>query len=171
MKHHTTKYNNNLHYLFETEVLYQSDKSIVAFTPFGVNLESYRGKFKTSTNMLMFFFNNRTHNIFIHWNKDWSPRMHYVNIASKANWNDDRITAIDMDLDLIRFSGTDEVVLDDEDEFLNHSKLYKYPKDLIEICWKEVDILRNEMILREGLWGDEIFNWRPGKSLPHFCTT
>ena len=168
MNHHTTKYDNSLHYLFETEVLYQSERTLVAFTPCGVFLESYRGKFKLRSNILMFFFKDHNYNVHIHWNQDWSPRMHYVNIASKASWDDKKITAIDLDLDLIRFSGADEVILDDEDEFLEHSKLYKYPKDLIEMCWKEIDTLRNEMFLRQGLWSDEIFNWRPGKSLSDF---
>jgi len=166
MIHHTTKYDNSLHYLFETELLYQSKKTLVVFTPSGVSLESYRGKLKAQSNMLMFYFRDHLFNVHIHWNQDWSPKMHYVNIASHAKWSDKKISAIDLDLDLIRFSGTDEIILDDEDEFLAHSTLYNYPKDLIQKCWNEVDILRQEMTLRQGLWCDDIFDWRPGKPLP-----
>ncbi len=168
MIHHTTKYDNSLHYLFETEVIYQSENTLVVFTPCEVSLESYRGKLISKSNVLMFYYRDQNYNVHIHWDKDWSARMHYVNIASKASWNDKKISAIDLDLDLIRFSGTDEIILDDEDEFWEHNTLYKYPEDLKHMCLKEVDILQNEMKLQKGIWGDDIFKWRPGKSLPDF---
>ncbi len=156
------------HYLFETEVIYQSENTLVIFSPCGVSLDSYRGKVISESNILLFYYREQNYNVHIHWNQDWSPKMHYVNIASKANWDDGKISAIDLDLDLIRFFGSDEIILDDEDEFLENSTLYKYPEDLKTICLKEVDKLRKNLKLRQGLWSDEIFKWRPGKSLPIF---
>jgi uncharacterized protein len=55
----------------------------------------------------------------------------YVNIQSPAVWADDRVTTVDVDLDVIRFhDGRVEVV--DRDEFELHQRRYAYPEDLIE---------------------------------------
>jgi uncharacterized protein len=56
----------------------------------------------------------------------------YVDIATPAVWPAaDHVTAVDLDLDVIRF-GNGDVVLEDEDEFEEHRLLYSYPDDLIE---------------------------------------
>ncbi|MBB6480023.1 DUF402 domain-containing protein [Spirochaeta isovalerica] len=168
MIHHTTKFNSDIHYRFETEIIYESDSTLVVYTPSDTPLKSYRGAFNTHTHILMFYFRDRYHNIHIHWNPDWTPRMHYVNIASKADWDSERVSAIDLDLDLIRFYNSDEIILDDEDEFEENSSRYSYPADLIERCRDEARIIRKDMSSRKGIWSDDIFSWRPGVSLPEY---
>lgn len=55
----------------------------------------------------------------------------YVNINTPALWDGDRVTAIDTDLDVVRFTdGRTEVV--DRDEFVVHQLQYGYPADVIE---------------------------------------
>ncbi|MBN2657305.1 MAG: DUF402 domain-containing protein [Spirochaetales bacterium] len=166
MIHHTTKYNSGTHYRFETRKIYESEKILAVYTPCDTPLKSYRGEFNTHTHILMFYFRDRLHNIHIHWNPDWSPRMHYVNIASEADWNGEQVSAIDLDLDLIRFFGSEEIILDDEEEFEENSSRYSYPPDLIVRCRREADQVREEMGTRLGIWSDEIFSWRPGEKLP-----
>jgi len=54
----------------------------------------------------------------------------YVNIDTPAVWEDARISVVDLDLDVIRFSdGRVEVV--DEDEFALHQQRFGYPPELI----------------------------------------
>lgn len=165
MIHHTTKYNSDIHYCFETELIYESENTLAVYTPSDTPLKSYRGEFNTHTHILMFYFRDRLHNIHIHWNPDWTPRMHYVNIASKADWNKEKVSAIDLDLDLIRFFNSDEIILDDEDEFEENSGRYCYPADLIDRCRTEAVNIRTKMSSRRGIWSDEIFKWRPGEGI------
>ena len=68
----------------------------------------------------------------------WSPLWNdaddievYVDIATPAQWNGETVTMIDLDLDVVRFRDG-RVLIDDEDEFLEHQVAYGYPPDLIE---------------------------------------
>lgn len=63
----------------------------------------------------------------------WDHPQHpvYVNIGTPPEWHGDRVTQIDLDLDVIRRpDGGVEVV--DEDEFLDHQVRYEYPLELVE---------------------------------------
>jgi uncharacterized protein len=54
----------------------------------------------------------------------------YVNMQTPAVWDGDRLTTVDIDLDVIRFTdGRVEVV--DRDEFELHQVRYGYPQDLV----------------------------------------
>src|SRR4029453_16243992 len=54
----------------------------------------------------------------------------YVNIQTPAVWDGDRVTTVDLDLDIVRFTdGRLEIV--DRDEFELHQGLYGYPEDLV----------------------------------------
>jgi uncharacterized protein len=54
----------------------------------------------------------------------------YVNIQTPAVWHGDRVTTVDLDLDIVRFNdGRLEIV--DRDEFELHQGLYGYPEDLV----------------------------------------
>jgi protein associated with RNAse G/E len=55
----------------------------------------------------------------------------YCDIATVPHWADEtEITAIDLDLDVIR-RRTGEVILVDEDEFAAHQVKYDYPADVV----------------------------------------
>ncbi|MCP4966692.1 MAG: DUF402 domain-containing protein [bacterium] len=63
----------------------------------------------------------------------WDHPLHsvYVNIGTPPVWHGDRMTQIDLDLDVVRtVDGTVEVL--DEDEFADHQVRYGYPQDLID---------------------------------------
>ena len=54
----------------------------------------------------------------------------YVNIGTPSVWDGDRVTQIDLDLDVVRKTdGTIEVL--DEDEFADHQLQYFYPPHII----------------------------------------
>ncbi len=62
----------------------------------------------------------------------WDNPRHsvYVNIGTPPEWHGDRVTQVDLDLDVIRRpDGTVETV--DEDEFLDHQVRFAYPQELI----------------------------------------
>lgn len=54
----------------------------------------------------------------------------YVNIGTPPAWEGDRVTQVDLDLDVVRnLDGTVEIL--DEDEFADHQVRFEYPQDLI----------------------------------------
>lgn len=54
----------------------------------------------------------------------------YVNVQTPATWDGDRLVAVDLDLDVVRFrDGRVETV--DRDEFDLHRRRYGYPADLV----------------------------------------
>lgn len=64
-----------------------------------------------------------------YWDHPWHEV--YVNIGTPPEWIGDRVTQIDLDLDVVRLvDGTVDVI--DEDEFLVHQVEYGYPAELIE---------------------------------------
>ena len=83
----------------------------------------------------------------------------YVNITTPVDWDGDRLTSIDLDLDVIRrLDGTVEIL--DEDEFLTHSVRYEYPPALVGSARRAAERAR-EALLRD----DEPFGRAPSKWL------
>jgi protein associated with RNAse G/E len=64
------------------------------------------------------------------WRIDHPTTPLYVNINTPAEWFDDRVTWIDLDLDVVRTSDGQTAVID-RDEFERHSATFGYPNDLI----------------------------------------
>ena len=54
----------------------------------------------------------------------------YVDIITPAAWNSNRVTMIDLDLDVVRLADG-RVVIADEDEFAAHQLAYAYPPAVI----------------------------------------
>ncbi len=160
--HHTTKYDGSLHYRFPARVAHREDDVLVVYRGPGVELESYRGAMVSDRRMLIFFYAHRYHNVVISWDADWTPHMHYVNIASPAEWDEERVTAIDLDLDVVRPARDGVVYVDDEEEFETHIDLFSYPEALVSTCRSELSAVVKEMSDRTGLYSDEVFDWRPG---------
>ena len=163
--HHTTKYDGSLHYQFDAEIVESSENAIVIYRGTGVKVRSYRGELLSETQLVVFFYGDRYHNVVIVWNSDWTPKMHYVNIALPARWNGERVSAVDMDLDIVRKASTGEMFVDDEDEFAQHIDKFGYSDDLIEKCRSEVTRIQGAMKGRQGIFSDEIFRWRPGAAI------
>ena len=67
------------------------------------------------------------------WN-DGGPFEVYVDVTTRPAIRDDTMTAVDLDLDVIRrWSGLVELV--DQDEFDDHRIRYEYPPWLVEQAW------------------------------------
>jgi protein associated with RNAse G/E len=54
----------------------------------------------------------------------------YVNINTPAVWDGERLVAVDMDLDVLRFCD-ERVEIVDRDEFDDHQVRYGYPADVV----------------------------------------
>lgn len=69
----------------------------------------------------------------------------YINIGTVPSWDGDRVTQVDLDLDVIRTpNGTIEII--DQDEFAEHQVTLAYPPDLIRsaesAAFRAADLLR-----------------------------
>ena len=71
----------------------------------------------------------------------------YVNIGTPPVWGPDRVTTVDLDLDVVRFSdGRVEVV--DRDEFDTHQQALGYPPDVVAAAEKATAEVF-DLVLRE----------------------
>ena len=62
----------------------------------------------------------------------------YVDITTVPVWSGDTVTAVDLDLDVVR-GWTGRVWVDDEDEFAAHRVRYAYPSDLVRLAVTSCD--------------------------------
>lgn len=68
------------------------------------------------------------------------------------------VRAIDLDLDVIRFHDG-SVVIDDEEEFTEHRKLYGYPADVVELAERTCRDVAAGLTARTAPWDDETQRW------------
>ena len=89
----------------------------------------------------------------------------YIDVATPARWRHGpdglpEITCTALDLDVIERTGG-EIILDDEDEFLEHSELFGYPDDLIDGARREADLLMAEVADGPPRFSEELAeSWR-----------
>lgn len=164
--HNTKKYDGSMHYRFKTKEILRTDSVLVIYKEPDAQISGYRGEFKSGRSYLVFMFSDRYYNVIIMWEKDWSPRMIYVNIATPAVWDHQEVSAVDLDIDVYRMYGKSEITIDDEDEFEIHRKEFGYPQELVNRCLNETKQVYGILEKRNGIFSDEVFSWRPGKQLP-----
>lgn len=157
----STKYDGSLHYNYPAMLVRKDTDLVIAYTPPGMPVKSYRGAMTTANHSLQLFWADRPYNLHVNWYADWQPRTHYINIASAATWHDGAIRFIDLDLDVIWRAATGEVILDDEDEFLEHQVRFGYPADLIAQTWRGCDEVRALIARCEYPFDGSLYAWRP----------
>jgi len=82
----------------------------------------------------------------------------YVNIGTPPVWDGDRVTQVDLDLDVVRkMDGTVAVL--DEDEFADHQSRYAYPTDLIVAARMATEGAVSSVRNREGPFGSAAKSW------------
>lgn len=68
----------------------------------------------------------------------------YVDIITPAAWGRDRVTMIDLDLDVVRLADR-RVVIADEEEFAAHQVAYSYPEAVIDKTRRVADTLQHHI--------------------------
>jgi hypothetical protein len=82
----------------------------------------------------------------------------YVNISTPVDWDGNRLTSIDLDLDVVRrLDGTVEIL--DDDEFLAHSIRYEYPPALIGSARRAAERAREALVRRHEPFGRAMTKW------------
>lgn len=76
----------------------------------------------------------------------------YIDIVTPPAWQGNRVTMVDLDLDVIRLN-SGAVVIDDEAEFAAHQVAYGYPQPVITKARRAADMIRDRIAN-----GEEPFN-------------
>ena len=90
----------------------------------------------------------------------WDHPQHtvYVNIGTPCSWVGDRVSQVDLDLDVVRrLDGTVEIL--DEDEFLQHQDLYAYPTAIIDSARSAAASAVDQLERRFEPFGDAANRW------------
>ena len=82
----------------------------------------------------------------------------YVNIGTPPVWDGDRVTQIDLDLDVVRKMDGSVVVLD-EDEFAEHQLRYSYPPHIIASARAAADAAVASVQRRDEPFGSAADSW------------
>ncbi|MFC4302629.1 DUF402 domain-containing protein [Cohnella boryungensis] len=124
------KYDNQLHYEWDTTLLERADAHIFVLGHRGRKLKHYtKGQVFTVENWTIEFFP------FDAWFTvsadiiDGKITQYYCNICQPAQLDNNIVTFLDMDIDLVYKNGSWNVV--DEDEFSVNATKFSYPSDLV----------------------------------------
>lgn len=156
----STKYDGAEHYRYPASIVSEEPGLLMLYKAPGAPINGYRGSFLAKYHTLEYYWPDRYFNLSVIWYPNWQPRMHYVNIATPARWDDGTLRYIDLDLDVVWFANG-RVVLDDEDEFELHQRRYNYPPELIAQCWASSHEVRDMITRRMPPFDGEAYSWRP----------
>jgi uncharacterized protein len=73
----------------------------------------------------------------------------YVDMTTPPLWDGPNLTAVDLDLDVVR-GNSGRVWVDDEDEFAEHRARFGYPDDVARLAMTSCDRVRAAMLAREA---------------------
>ncbi|MFC0212489.1 DUF402 domain-containing protein [Paenibacillus chartarius] len=140
------KYGNRPHYEWNTKLLERMDSYVIVLGEYGRQLQHYtKQKVFTVENWTIEFFSS---DLWFTVSADvdvagGSIKQYYCNINMPARIQDDIVSFIDLDLDLVQRNGEWKVV--DEDEFERHAIAYAYPEPLIERARQELSDLQRRI--------------------------
>lgn len=83
----------------------------------------------------------------------------YCDITTPAEHTPARITVIDLDLDLIRYRTTHQVVIDDEDEFDKNRHLFNYPANVVAAATSATAHLHRALTTAQEPFGTHHHKW------------
>lgn len=137
------KHDGSLHRTWCKGFVIEADSShIVAVTSRSWVIESDGRKWLTREPAICFFYDDRW------WNVISMIRhtgvYYYCNLASPSVYDGEAVKNIDYDLDVKLYPDGSYQILD-EDEYDEHGKLMKYPKDIREIIEKQMQELLKQM--------------------------
>lgn len=146
------------HYRFMTERLGEDEYGVWLGMPAGTTYRGPRvGTFTTHCVLLV------PRNAW--WTAKFRPATSgvpiYVDICTPARWHGTRVTAIDLDLDVLRLDDG-QVQVDDEDEFALHQVELRYPRWLIQGAVRSAEEVRSMVESAVEPFGRAYESWVDG---------
>ncbi|MGG1552965.1 DUF402 domain-containing protein [Paenibacillus ferrarius] len=142
------KYGNRPHYDWETTLLERGDAHLFVLGHHGRQLRHYtKGKTFTIDRWTVEFFPLDAWFTVSADVVDGRIVQYYCNICEPPRLEQDGVSFIDLDLDLIYRDGVWQVV--DEDEFAEHTVKFGYPPELVNRVWQELAKLQARIASRQ----------------------
>lgn len=118
---------------WQTTVESVSENEIVTFTPPGHKVEQPAGGWVSRYTIRAFYWLDKFYNLLEVYEEDGSLVEIYIHIASPVNIRNNEIHYTDFELDVVRMSGRETEVLD-EDEFAEATKTFGYSAEFQAHC-------------------------------------
>ena len=84
----------------------------------------------------------------------------YVDISTPSKWTSEtHVTAIDLDLDVVRFRADGRIELVDEDELEEHTAAYGYPDDIVRAARNAAAEIVDAVAAKREPFGEVGFAW------------
>jgi len=77
----------------------------------------------------------------------------YIDLSTVPVWRGDEVTMVDLDLDVVRLTGSGAAQLLDEDEFAEHQILFGYPEDMVRAVSQTAATLMTQVTAAEPFVG------------------
>jgi hypothetical protein len=122
------KWGNRLHWQIDAWRLGEDDHGVWAFVPAGTQARRGQEPPIRLPNDAVWLIPDATW-----WTIEFTPDGDtpvYVNIGMPVTWDGDRVTQIDLDLDVIRTRSGETLVID-HDEFEDHQVRFGYPPEIV----------------------------------------
>lgn len=173
----TFKYPDVVRYFFPAIVVKDEPEQLWVYSPSGAPV--FSGKDNTlyhqKSHNLTFFFPDRDYNVIIFWNENWDFRFYYVNMALPFEREEDLCSYIDLDLDVLWCTAdsvlvkegqrTDEVYIEDRDEYEARKVEYNYPPEIMERA--EASLLEVLELIKDRVFpfDGSLIGWRPSEEM------
>lgn len=82
----------------------------------------------------------------------------YVDMTTPPVWDGPVVRAVDLDLDVI-LSASGDVLVDDEDEFEEHQRLFDYPAEVVELARHSCDLVHDAVLHQREPFGSAARTW------------
>jgi protein associated with RNAse G/E len=124
------KYDGRVHREWKARLIRQEDSLLVLDARFAEEIRHpLLGLIEKGTRSIEYYWTDRWYNIFRFENASGELRNYYCNINIPAELDDDTLSFVDLDVDvLVRPDFTCEIL--DEEEFETNSLLYNYPPEM-----------------------------------------
>ncbi|MFZ5815298.1 MAG: DUF402 domain-containing protein [Bacillota bacterium] len=130
------KYNGAKHYSYPARLLSRTEGLVILYGPYN-RLLNHPGRNLVdrpiSNHTIEFHYLDRPYNITAGFNADGSFYRYYCNITTPATLEEDRLTSVDLDLDLV-VEADHSWWIEDEEEFEEHRTAWGYPPELVAMA-------------------------------------
>lgn len=126
------KYNGEVKKSWEADLIEIDNSLLILYGEFDKEItHEHLGVVKRGTKSYEFYWLNRFYNVFRFHEPGGEFRNFYCNINLPPTFENNVLDYVDLEIDLIVYRDFSYKILD-EDEFIDNSRIYNYPKNLIK---------------------------------------
>ncbi|WP_368486336.1 DUF402 domain-containing protein [Spiroplasma sp. DGKH1] len=150
---HAYKHNGSIYRSWEEAIVLAIEADYIVLVNEDVTVTEVNGRKWRTNEPAIWIFNKKNWSNIICMFKD-SGLNYYCNIASPFILDDKTIKYVDYDLDIKVFTDGSYKILDLK-EFNRNRIAWKYPREIVNIVWAEIDNLKKQIKNREFVFAHE----------------